>query len=200
MWAEAFTTELEIPVVAKEVDFGNAFIPRVGAGDFQMVMQCCGPHMVNNALEIFRGQTGPRQWSRNVSGWSSPLFYNKWVKYETTPAADRPAIAAQLSAIYAKELPTIPTHVNIFFYIFRTDRWNNWLSQANFYQQPVTAYTINWLACKCRLMLALVPDPEPPTPIPFSGVIMIIALMALVLPVIVARKLTIKKKRERKRE
>lgn len=160
MWAKAFTDELGIPCTAKEVDFGAAFQPNVGKGDFDMVMQCCGPHMVNNALEIFRGQTGPRQWNRNVSGWSSPEFYTQWVKYETTPAAQRPAIAEKLQMIYAAELPTIPTHVNIFFYIYRTDRWLGWLNQANFYQQPATAYTINWLACKQRLMLALHANPD----------------------------------------
>jgi hypothetical protein len=194
-WAAAFNA-IDIPCTMNEVAFYSPFADRIVASTFEMVMHCCGPHLVNVPIEMFRGQTGVRQWNRNVSAWqgaNAEAFYKEFTEYETKAPADKAASAEKLQMLYASDLPSIPTHANIFFYNVRETYFTGWCNGENYFQQPQNAFTINQIAAKCRLYLNLQPTGAAAPGIPWTGLIMTIMVMAIVLPIAIRRKMRSKK-------
>lgn len=157
-WA-ASITDIGITTVKKEVDFNNKWVVDNQNGEFDMMMQCCTPHLVNDAYTVMGGWRGntARPWN-NASWWSGTAaeeFNSLWEAYPNTAPEDRADVMSQMQEILAREKPTIVSHVNGFWYLVNTEDWTNWPSEANAYQDPQTAYTINTYAMKQRMYLGL---------------------------------------------
>jgi peptide/nickel transport system substrate-binding protein len=196
MWAEDFTA-IGIETSKVEKDFDTDFKADVISGDFDMVMQCCGPDLVNTPSIVFQDFAVRRdRFDRNVSAWQglkAEEYKDLMDEFETLAPAARKVAAEDMQEILAQEIPAIFCYANIFFYAYREDRFQGWLNGDNYYQQPVTSSTVNMMAAKQRLFLALTPNPNPPAEIPWTGLFIVIGLMGVILPIMVARKI---KKRE----
>lgn len=156
MWA-AYITDLNITTIKKSVDFWNGWRVKIMDGDFDMVMQCCTPHLVNDPYTVLGGWRGNfnRPWD-NASYWYSPEFEALWQSFDTASTLEeRKEIMSDMQELLAKERPTIVSHVNGFWYLVNTENWENWPGQNNYYQDPQTAYSINRYALKQRMFLGL---------------------------------------------
>jgi len=155
MWAADFT-DLNITFVKREVDFWNTWRVKIMDQDFDAVMQCCGPHLINDPYTVLEGMRNNvnRPWN-NASSWYSPEYEALYQAFDTAQGDDRKEIASQMQYLLATEIPEIPVHVNGFWYLVNTKYWTNWLGENNYFQDPQCAYSINRYALKQRLFLAL---------------------------------------------
>ncbi|WP_371802286.1 ABC transporter substrate-binding protein [Candidatus Lokiarchaeum ossiferum] len=169
MWAGDFS-DINITTTKREVDFWNGWRVKIMEGDFDMVMQCCTPHLVNDPYTVLGGWRGTANlpWD-NASHWESPEYEALYQAFDTAKGDERLAVASQMQEILATELPTIVSHANGFWYLVNTKYWNNWPSAENEYQDAQTAYSINRMALKQRMYLGLIQSEASGASIPWNG-------------------------------
>jgi ABC-type oligopeptide transport system substrate-binding subunit len=160
-WGE-YLQAINISAEYDEVDFDNVWQVQGKDGTYDMLMQCCGPHLVNPPHTVFGGYIGENKPWNNVTNWYSPEFKTLASGYETTAPADRKAAASKLQLLLATEMPSVPTSANGYWYTFTTKYWSGWISQENNFQQIQAAYAINNAAAKRRSVMCLYPTGSTP--------------------------------------
>ncbi len=186
MWAGDFT-DLNITTLKREVDFWNGWRVKIIEGDFDMVMQCCTPDLTSSPYTVFSGWRGSDNlpWD-NASYWQCPEYEQLYQDFDTATSDERYAIASQLQELLARELPTIVSHSNGFWYLTNTKYWDNWPSAKNNYQEIQTTFSITNMALKQRMFLGLTESDSSGGAIPWNGfavslIVGIISVLAIQL-------------------
>ncbi|MFX0136709.1 MAG: ABC transporter substrate-binding protein [Candidatus Hodarchaeota archaeon] len=189
-WA-LYWSNISIPCVKLEVDFGSVYMPSVDLFDFDIELNTVNPTILSKPLTVFGGKRGTHAWWGNASGWENAEYESLYWQYETANATQKIAIASRMQEILADVMPAIPTHVNGYWYTFSTQYWEGWITEDHNYQQISTVFDVSNVALKQRLILNLVPSKVAPAPfiIPWAGLMLFTSIGLISVVVVVRRRI-----------